>query len=200
MSEPNIVQKCHDIAQEVVKSGSAYQDAFELEMALRAIAIHKPKIILEIGIANAASLASWAAVCEPELVIGIDPMNNPKHAGWQEALDRRIAENNIKIIPHISRLEITHEALKGILNERKVDFLFIDAEHKYDDVRHDFYKYLPYMAPGGIVGFHDIFYSDEIFDSGSQAGFFWERMKREYKIWDEFQFHSTMGIGLVYLP
>ena len=103
------------------------------------------------------------------------------------------------MIPHISRLDEAHQQLKTLLGDCKVDFLFIDGGHGYDDVSHDYRMYLQYMNRPSIIGFHDVYQSDTLSDGGSHVGFFWERMKRLYPKYDEFHFHSSMGIGFVYL-
>lgn len=36
-----------------------------------------------------------------------------------------------------------------------VDLLFVDADHSYAAVRADYHRWLPYMAPGGVVLFDD---------------------------------------------
>lgn len=53
----------------------------------------------------------------------------------------------------------THDAstiatLKKRLNGRKVDILFIDASHRYDEVKQDYEMYSPLCS--GIVALHDI--------------------------------------------
>lgn len=39
--------------------------------------------------------------------------------------------------------------------DRKIAFLFIDADHSYAGVKADFETWFPLVAPGGIVAFHD---------------------------------------------
>jgi predicted O-methyltransferase YrrM len=46
--------------------------------------------------------------------------------------------------------------IEGILKGRKVDFLFIDADHSYEGVKKDFEMYSPLVRKGGIIAFHDI--------------------------------------------
>ncbi|MDA4120283.1 MAG: class I SAM-dependent methyltransferase [Thaumarchaeota archaeon] len=38
-----------------------------------------------------------------------------------------------------------------------IDFIFIDGEHEYDDVKGDFDQWSPHIKPGGFVGFHDAY-------------------------------------------
>lgn len=194
----DVAQRAIEISQKAIKEWFSYQDSFELEMALRAIGVFKPKIVLEIGIANGASLASWAEMVQPELTIGIDPLTNPKTPEQQESFNNLLKRYNIHLIPHVSCIPEAHKELERILNGRKVDFMFIDADHRYDSVRHDYYNYVKYLNKPAIVGLHDIYYSEQIFDSGSQVSVLWNRLKNQYS-YDEFYFHSSMGIGLIYI-
>lgn len=42
-----------------------------------------------------------------------------------------------------------------IVQDAKIDVLFIDGDHSYDGVKTDCLNLLPMLAPGGYVGFHD---------------------------------------------
>jgi predicted O-methyltransferase YrrM len=50
----------------------------------------------------------------------------------------------------------TLRKIEGILKGRKVDFLFIDADHSYEGVKKDFEMYSPLVRKGGIIAFYDI--------------------------------------------
>ena len=46
--------------------------------------------------------------------------------------------------------------IKEVLNNGKIDFLFIDADHSYKGVKKDFKMYSPLVRLGGIIAFRDI--------------------------------------------
>lgn len=48
----------------------------------------------------------------------------------------------------------SEEAAEGW--EKPVELLFIDGSHKYEDVKKDFLLWRPYLVPGGVVLFHDM--------------------------------------------
>jgi hypothetical protein len=48
------------------------------------------------------------------------------------------------------------DQVAGILDGKKVDFLFIDGDHSYEGVRQDYEMYREFVKPGGWIGFHDI--------------------------------------------
>lgn len=187
-----------EIAEKAVKEWFAYQNAFELEMALRVVQVLEPKVILEIGTAHGGSIAAWAEIAKPDLTIALDPMDIPRTPAQKESIDNLIKTYDIKCIPKYTRDPKAHEMLENILGGRKIDFMFIDAAHGFDDVKHDFYSYKKYMAPNGVVGFHDVYYSEGLADAGSQVSWLWDRLKARYT-YDEFQYHSSMGIGFIYL-
>lgn len=187
-----------EIAQKAVKEWFAYQNAFELEMALTTLEKIAPKVILEIGTAHGASLAAWSAIAQPDLTIALDPEDIPRTPEQQASYDFLAKIYNFRRIPLYTRNPEAHASLERILDGRKVDFMFIDGAHGFDDAKHDYYSYKKYMAPNGVVGFHDIYFSEGLVDAGSQVNWLWDRLKLVYS-YDEFYSHSSMGIGFIYL-
>jgi predicted O-methyltransferase YrrM len=187
-----------EIAHKAVHEWYAYQSPFELEMALTSLKEIAPKVILEIGTAHGASLAAWAAISKPELTIALDPEDIPRTTEQQASFDFLAKVYNFQRIPFYTRNPMAHSKLNTILDGRKIDFMFIDGAHGFDDVKHDFYSYKQYMAPNGVVGFHDIYFSEGLVDAGSGVNWLWDRLKLVYS-YDEFYYHSSMGIGFIYL-
>ena len=190
---------CRITAERAVKEWYGYQNPVELELACRTVRDHKPKVIVEIGIAFAASLAAWKITANPDIAIGIDPFTIQGDEAKLASRDKLIKEYDLKTIEHISRLEVAHEKLKKLLDGRKIDFLFIDGNHGYDDARHDFQEYRKYLAPNALIGFHDVYYCDTLVDAGSTCCLYWQRMKRDYERYYEFYNASSMGIGIIQL-
>lgn len=50
----------------------------------------------------------------------------------------------------------TVAAARSWPEDRKIGLLFIDASHDYADVRRDFEYWSPFLAPGGLIAFHDM--------------------------------------------
>jgi cephalosporin hydroxylase len=50
----------------------------------------------------------------------------------------------------------TINKVKEILDNKTIDFLFIDGDHSYKAVKSDFENYSKFVRKGGIVAFHDI--------------------------------------------
>jgi cephalosporin hydroxylase len=138
----------------------------------------KPKVVLEIGVAQGGTFASWCYLGQPySLIIGIDrcvddcrprqgdpvsgklcPIHlqgrSTTHGGGMYAH----AKSHQAIIPinGWSHSPSTIEELKLVLVDRKIEWLFHDASHSADMARKDYAIYRPFMAEGSVMAFHDI--------------------------------------------
>lgn len=85
------------------------------------------------------------------------------------------------------------------LGGKRLDFLFIDGDHTYDGVKHDFEAFLPYVKEGGIIAFHDIMPRPEYPEI--QVNKFWLEVKKQ---WPHQEFvesdtsRRTIGIGVLF--
>lgn len=61
-----------------------------------------------------------------------------------------LTKNSSKIKKHK-----THSRNQRLKSIGKVDFIYIDASHKYEDVKADIEFYLPFLKPNGIIAGHD---------------------------------------------
>ena len=165
-----------ETAETAVKEWFAYQNPLELEMALRAVEFIQPKVIMELGVAHGASLASWAEIAKPDICISLDPEDIPRTPEQKKSFEYLADKYKFQRIGRYSRDPYSHKMMDIMLNGRKVDFMFIDGAHGFDDVKHDFYSYKKYMAPNGVVGFHDIYFSEGLVDAGSQVNWLWDRL------------------------
>jgi predicted O-methyltransferase YrrM len=65
----------------------------------------------------------------------------------------------------------------------KYDFIFIDGDHTYDGVKHDFELYKNLLSPRGVIGFHDIDPNHIFADSyAGQVYKFWQDLDEGTKI------------------
>jgi len=67
---------------------------------------------------------------------------------------------NYQLVSGNSLDMVTFDKVKGILGDTKVDFLFIDGAHNYNDCKSDFNTYKELVREGGIIAFHDILPTD----------------------------------------
>lgn len=99
------------------------------------------------------------------------------------------------LIPNSSLNQTTFQKVQNILDDNKLDFLFIDGDHRYEAIKSDYEMYSPLVKKGGIIGFHDIGEKEE--GGGNR---FWLEIKSKFKhkeiLKDK---NKEKGIGLLYV-
>lgn len=80
-----------------------------------------------------------------------------------------------------------------------MDYLFIDGDHTYEGVKHDFEMYAPLVRKGGVVALHDIVVHRP--EAGCEVSEFWNQVKRNYRHHEIVQDPSQTwaGIGILYV-
>jgi cephalosporin hydroxylase len=128
------------------------QNYWELYWLLDQVERLNPNVILEIGVNTGGTLGLWNYVLRNKrnpILIGVDIENKLK---W----DTRKSKNKIKFLIADSIKQDTVVKVKNILQDKKVDFLYIDGNHSEKYVASDYQNYSKFVRRGGIVAFHDI--------------------------------------------
>jgi hypothetical protein len=107
-----------------------------------------PRFLLEIGVADGASLA---LAKRPTIALGVDPVPNIRHPVSTET----------HIFAEPSDEFFARRAIDGILGGRDLDVAFIDGLHLYEQALRDFINVEQYCGPRSIVLFHDTVPLDE---------------------------------------
>jgi predicted O-methyltransferase YrrM len=134
----------------------------EIRGLLRLLEPRRCRRMLEIGTQHGGSLFLLAHVADPEaLLVSVDLPHGEFGGGyprWRAPLYRRFGQagQRIELIRGDSHADETRARVAGVLGGELLDFLFIDGDHTYDGVKHDFELYRDLVRPGGIVAFHDI--------------------------------------------
>jgi FMN phosphatase YigB (HAD superfamily)/predicted O-methyltransferase YrrM len=84
---------------------------------------------------------------------------------------------------------MTFDEALGDFDAESVDLLHIDGFHTYEAVAHDYETWLPKLAPGGIVLFHDVAPS-----MGYGSSQFWQDVRRGHP---HFEFRHSCGLGVL---
>lgn len=138
------------------------QDLDEMEVLVKRLMMNgNLTTILELGVAEGGTLKIWEKLLpqnKNSLLVGVDI--DPKIT-W----DYKDSIVNIQIVTGPSEKDSTREAVKKILNGRKVDFLFIDTRHWNDAVKIDLYEYGGFVRDDGIIAFHDLAFFHSYWDS-----------------------------------
>jgi predicted O-methyltransferase YrrM len=165
----------------------------------------RPRTMLEIGSATGGTLFVLCQMADPQAtVVSIDLPGAAFGGGYgayRIPIMRRLKQQRQKL--HLMRTNShspeTSLRLQGILQNATIQFLFIDGDHSYEGVKQDFKMYSPLVAPGGIIGFHDIVKAPAA--AGGEVNIFWNEIKPAYRhreiIADSNQ--ATCGIGLLFL-
>ena len=178
----------------------------EISQLLQILKERKPKTILEIGTANGGTLFLFSRIASDDAtLISIDLPGGRFGGGypiWKIPLYKSFARKDQKIylIRGDSHNQETLEKVKNILNDKKIDFLFIDGDHTYEGVKRDFEVYSSHVKKGNIIGFHDIVDGPEKHVGGVPK--FWKEIKENnsegreiVKDWNQ----GGCGIGVLYV-
>lgn len=138
---------------------SGLQDShFMLYAVVRAT---KPHTIVEIGSARGKSTCTMALACRQNgrgKVYAIDPhVQNPwsevgVKGGSLEFLQQRLRAYHLE--QHCEVIQATSQQVAPNW-QRPIDILFIDGDHSYEGVKHDFEAFRRWLTPQALVLFHD---------------------------------------------
>ena len=117
-------------------------------------------VIVEIGSYTGQSTMMFAD--KAKLVISVDPFMNDYddyddacHAAdiptevYQKFLENTVSYKNI------SHIRMTSDDAIKVLENLKIDMLYIDGVHTYDQVKKDIENYKHIIKPGGLICGHD---------------------------------------------
>jgi len=157
----------------------------ELEALAALVAGARPSTVLEIGTARGGTLAVWTrAASSDALIITIDLPGGPFGGGYGAAriplyLSLRRGRQRIVLLRGDSHSAATITRVKGILDGRRVEFMFIDGDHSFEGVCRDYNNYKELLAEKSILAFHDIVPGPEHMVGGVPV--FWRMLKSSLK-------------------
>ena len=170
----------------------------------------EPVRICELGIfLGGTNLMLTHALPTAQLIIGVDVhvRNKSKLRYFARPSHEQVFITGRTCDP--ATLDRVTQALGG----KKLDLLFIDADHSYSGVKQDFLHYRHFVRDGGIITFHDIvqdhltkFKRDPNTWESAQSGevyLFWRRLKPYYETREFVIDYEQDGCGigaLIYSP
>lgn len=206
-----------DNINELIKSTESYlgygyynrismqQKEFEIYKLCKLIKDREPKIILEIGTKKGGTLFLWSRISNANQIISVDLPGGKFGGGYpiekQRLYKRFVVDKSTKmhLIQGDSHSDDTLNAVKNILGQTKIDFLFIDGDHTYNGVKLDFEMYRPLMNNNSIIAFHDIVTHSNY--QSCEVDKLWNEVKGKYnyKEFIENPNQTSMGIGILFI-
>lgn len=184
------------------KNIKAKQIPSEIESLYLEIARIKPSIICEIGTYRGGTLFLWTQAARNDAII--ISMDYPPGLNYSYIPDRQYFyqhfakhKQSIFCIAGNSHSLQTKNKVSHLLNNREIDFLFIDGDHSYEGVKADFDMYSKFVKDNGIIGFHDILPRSQFPEI--QVYKLWNELKRKYEVVEfvDKSFKNTIGIGIL---
>lgn len=109
--------------------------------------------IVEIGVLN-GSTSKLLAEANPDIpVYGIDPIVPDSMAPSEVGDTGRIQANTGELENYHFVQEYSYEVVKKW--SLPFDYIFIDGDHRYEEVRRDFLDWLPLLTHRGFLSLHD---------------------------------------------
>lgn len=125
------------------------------ELALLCRMARSAKRIVELGTYKGRSLAAMMLANPEAEAYGVDSFGDMSHRGYKGTTEGELRSNLSKLglKPKAIYAMTTAEAAEQCPNG--IDLLHIDAGHSYEEVKADIENWIPKVAPGGAVCFHD---------------------------------------------
>jgi len=194
---PNNLIAAASFTPNLLQSPSAWLG--HLPFACGVIQEVKPKIFVELG---AHYGHSYFAFCQSVVEAGlstkcyaVDTWQGDEHAGqYDNEIFAKVNAYHQEHYAGFSRLlRMTFDDAVAYFADESIDLLHIDGLHTYEAVRHDFETWLPKLAPGAVVMFHDTNVRERNFGVWK----LWEELQTRYP--NNLEFVHSHGLGVLQL-
>ena len=158
-----------------------------------------PEIFVELGTHYGHSYFSF---CQSVHEMGggtkcyaVDTWYGDEHAGrYGDEIFNKVESYNKEHYEGFSRLlRMNFDDAAAYFSDESIGLLHIDGLHTYDAVLHDFITWLPKLAPGAVVLFHDINVRERDFGVWR----LWEELQLRYPA--NLEFVHSHGLGVLQL-
>lgn len=159
----------------------------------------KPKIFVELGTHTGNSYFSFCqSVFEASILtkcFAVDTWQGDEHAGqYSDAVFESVnTYNNERYALFSKLLRMTFDDALASFADQSIELLHIDGLHTYEAVKHDFESWLPKLAPGAVVVFHDTNVRERNFGVWK----LWEELQLIYP--NNLEFTHSYGLGVLQL-
>ena len=156
-----------------------------------------PKVFVELGTYTGNSYFSFCqAVAEQGLstnCYAVDTWQGDEHSGHynDDIFNQVNSYHQIHYTKFSNLLRMTFDEAASYFSDASIDLLHIDGLHTYEAVAHDFYTWLPKLAPGAIVMFHDT----NVHERNFGVWKLWEELQAIYP--NHLEFIHSNGLGVL---
>jgi hypothetical protein len=156
-----------------------------------------PKVFVELGTHTGTSYFTFCqSVDEAGLgtkCYAVDTWRGDEHAGhYDDQIFQQVSQYNSENYATFSQLmRMTFDEAATYFTDQSVELLHIDGLHTYEAVRSDFEKWLPKMAAGGLILFHDT----NVRERGFGVWKLLDELKELYPF--NLEFTHSYGLGVV---
>ena len=157
----------------------------------------KPNLFVELGTHTGNSYFAFCQAVKKYNVktqcFAVDTWQGDEHAGLytQSVYDEVNAYHEEHYSAFSQLLRMTFDEALSNFDDASVDLLHIDGLHTYEAVKHDFESWLPKLAPGAIVLFHDTQVKDRDFGVWK----LWSELSSIYP--NHLEFVHSNGLGVI---
>lgn len=195
------------LAKIAIKKG-AVQKVTELSSLISLLKRRKLSTVVEIGTAKGGTFYAWCKIAKPDaVIISIDLPGGPFGGGYPKGDIKKFRTYKRKnqrlfFLRKDSQNRDTKKELMTITKDRKIDFLFIDGDHRYSGVKRDWKLYSPLVKRNGLIVFHDILFHPEVPEC--KVDKLWNEIKTNYRYKeiidrdDDRGWGQWGGIGIIY--
>lgn len=157
----------------------------------------KPKVFVELGSHWGVSYFGFCHAVQSEDIstkcFAIDSWSGDQHAGFypEEIFLEVSSYNEQKFNSFSTLLRMDFDVALESFSNSSIDLLHIDGLHTYEAVKHDFETWLPKLAPGALVLFHDTNVREKDFGVWK----FFDEVKLKYP--NNIEFIHSHGLGVI---
>lgn len=171
----------------------------EITGVLEYVAAQKPQYVCEIGTyEGGTNMLIAQGIPTIKIMVGVDLF--VQHTTQLRYFCR--PDRKVHYLNGSSYTQEMVDKVSALLEGNKLDFLFIDGDHRYDGVKQDFLLYRHLVREGGYIAFHDIVPDHKTRfgkDTGMWAGdvpVFWAKIKQHYPHKEFVKDYEQDGLGI----
>jgi GT2 family glycosyltransferase len=156
-----------------------------------------PKIFVELGTHTGNSYFSFCQAVQNSGIstncFAVDTWEGDEHAGkYGNEIYEKVNSHNVSNYEKFSRLmRMKFDDAIAKFSDGSIGLLHIDGLHTYEAVKHDFESWLPKMAQGGFILFHDT----NVREHGFGVWRLWEELALIYP--NNIEFKHSFGLGVI---